>query len=169
MGAPQLNAPPEPAPIRLIDLATLGFTCFAVGVTVSVALVERGVPSGWRADPGQRVGFGRRDGRGAADVMMTWLVIGALAVGTWGQRLFGMFGLGTALARRPHLAALADLLPVAIVAAVIAQLTVGDGRGVVLDDRLVGVGVAGVLVWRKAPLFGVVVAAAAVTALARSF
>lgn len=28
--------------VRLIDLATLGFTFFAVGVTVSVALVERG-------------------------------------------------------------------------------------------------------------------------------
>lgn len=99
---------------------------------------------------------------------MTWLVIGALAVGTWGQRMFGMFGFGTALARRPRWAALADLLPVAIVAAVIAQLTVGDGRGVVVDDRLVGVAVAGVLVWRRAPLFVVVVAAAATTALVRS-
>ncbi len=35
---------PTPPP-RLVDLATLGFTFFAVGITVSVALVERGVPT----------------------------------------------------------------------------------------------------------------------------
>ncbi|MFV0259642.1 MAG: AzlC family ABC transporter permease [Acidimicrobiales bacterium] len=41
MAAPVTNPPP---PIRWIDLATLGFTYFVVGVTVSVALVERGTP-----------------------------------------------------------------------------------------------------------------------------
>lgn len=99
---------------------------------------------------------------------MGWAAIVALAVGTWGQRQLGMFALGRVLTRRPGLAAFADLLPVAIVAAVIAQLTVGQGRGVVLDDRLVGLTVAGVLVWRRAPLWLVVIAAAAVTALVRS-
>lgn len=38
-------AAPAPPPVRPVDLATLGFTFFAVGVTVSVALVERGVPT----------------------------------------------------------------------------------------------------------------------------
>lgn len=101
--------------------------------------------------------------------MIGWTVIAALAVGTWGQRLVGMFGLGRALARRSRFALLADLLPVAIVAAVIAQLTVARGRDLVVDDRLVGLGVAAVLVWRRAPLAVVVLAAAAATALVRSF
>lgn len=100
---------------------------------------------------------------------MGWAVIAALAVGTWGQRLIGMFGVGTALARRPRFALLADLLPVAIVAAVIVQLTVGRGRSLVVDDRLVGLGVAAILVWRRAPLFAVVLVAAGTTALVRSF
>ncbi|MFV0523168.1 MAG: AzlC family ABC transporter permease [Acidimicrobiales bacterium] len=42
MSAPAPNVPP---PIRWVDLVTLGFTYFAVGVTVSVALVERGTPT----------------------------------------------------------------------------------------------------------------------------
>ncbi|MFV0259643.1 MAG: AzlD domain-containing protein [Acidimicrobiales bacterium] len=100
---------------------------------------------------------------------MSWLVIISLAVGTWAQRLLGMFGAGAVIARHRGLALLADLLPVAIIAAVIAQLTLARGRTLVVDDRLLGLAVAGVLVWRRAPLVVVVVAAAAVTALARSW
>lgn len=51
MGSSALNQPEATAgaeatpPLRPLDLATLGFTFFAVGVTVSVALVEHGVPT----------------------------------------------------------------------------------------------------------------------------
>ena len=38
--------PQEAPPVRMADLATLGFTFFAVGVTVSVALVGYGGVSG---------------------------------------------------------------------------------------------------------------------------
>jgi len=52
--------------------------------------------------------------------------------------------------------------------AVIVQLTVAEGKTLILDERLAGVAVAGLLVWRKAPFIVVVLSAAAVTALLRA-
>jgi hypothetical protein len=46
-------------------------------------------------------------------------------------------------------------------------LTIADGRALTLDARSVGVAVASVLVWRRAPVIVVVTAAAVVTALIR--
>ena len=59
------------------------------------------------------------------------------------------------------------LLPAAVVMAVIIQLTVAEGKSLVVDERLAGMAVAGILVWRRAPFLAVVLAAAAVTALLR--
>lgn len=58
---------------------------------------------------------------------------------------------------------LAGLVTVALLAALLAVQTVGSGTGLTLDARLPAVGVAAVLLWRRAP-FIVVVAAAAVVA-----
>lgn len=99
---------------------------------------------------------------------MSWAVVIALSVGVAAQRLVGMFLAGPLLARRPILARLADLLPAAVVAGVIVQLTVASAGRLVLDARAAGLTVAGLLVWRRAPLAVVVVAAAAVTALIRA-
>lgn len=99
---------------------------------------------------------------------MTWLAIGALTVAVWGQRLLGAFVVGPALARRPAVATAMGLIPAAVVMAVIVQLSVATGRDLVIDARLAGVAVAGVLVWRKAPFIVVVVCAAAATALVRA-
>lgn len=98
---------------------------------------------------------------------MTWGVIALLAIGVWSQRLLGMFAGGALLDRVPLFARLASLIPAAVVGAVIIQLTIADGRALTLDARSVGVAVAGVLVWRRAPVIVVVVAAAVVTALIR--
>lgn len=98
---------------------------------------------------------------------MTVTVVALLTVGTLGVRLLGMFAVGPLLDRRPGLRRAAELIPAAVVAAVIAQLTLASGREVVLDARAVGVAVAGVLVWRRAPFVLVVLAAAAATALTR--
>ncbi len=98
---------------------------------------------------------------------MTWGVIALLAIGVWSQRLVGMFAGGALLDRVPLFARLASLIPAAVVGAVIIQLTIADGRALTLDARSVGVAVAGVLVWRRAPVIVVVVAAAVVTALIR--
>ena len=98
---------------------------------------------------------------------MTWGVIALLAIGVWSQRLVGMFAGGALLDRVPLFARLASLIPAAVVGAVIIQLTIADGRALTLDARSVGVAVASVLVWRRAPVIVVVTAAAVVTALIR--
>lgn len=99
--------------------------------------------------------------------MMRIISIVALAAGAWGQRLAGAFLVGPLLTRRPILARAASLIPAAVVAAVIVQLTVTEGGDLVVDARLAGVGVAAVLVWRRAPFLVVVIAAAATTAAIR--
>lgn len=98
---------------------------------------------------------------------MTWSVVALLAAGVWGQRWFGMFVGARVLHRQPALARLATLIPAAVVMAVIVQLSVATGRTLTADARLLGMAVAGVLVWRRAPFVVVVVAAAAATALVR--
>lgn len=99
---------------------------------------------------------------------MSWLVIALLAGGVAVQRLAGMFA-GTALiARFPAFERLASLIPAAVVSAVIVQLTLTSKSSLVIDERLAGVVVAGVLVWRRAPMVVTIIAAAAVTAALRA-
>ena len=61
-----------------------------------------------------------------------------------------------------------DVLVVPVIAGLIAVQVLGDGRAVVLDARLPAMLVAAVLIWRKAPLLLVVVAAGATAALLRA-
>jgi hypothetical protein len=98
---------------------------------------------------------------------MTWTVIVVLALGVAVQRLTGMFVGGALLARVPVFATLASLIPAAVVGAVIVQLTITSGRSLVVDERLVGMAIAGVLVWRRAPMVVAIIGAAATTALIR--
>jgi hypothetical protein len=100
---------------------------------------------------------------------VTWTIVFVLAAGVWGQRLLGMYVGGPVLSRVPTLGKLAALIPAAVVMAVIVQLTLASGRSLVVDERLAGMIVAGILVWRRAPFIAVVVAAAVVTAVVRSF
>lgn len=60
------------------------------------------------------------------------------------------------------------LIPAALVAAIIVQNTVADGKDLVLDERALGVGAAALAAWRKLPLIVVVVIGAGVTALVRA-
>lgn len=63
----------------------------------------------------------------------------------------------------PRPARIADLLTVALLAALVVVQASGVGSSIVVDARLPAVGVAALLLWARAP-FLVVVAAAAVTA-----
>lgn len=99
---------------------------------------------------------------------MTTLAIVLLMLGAWGQRLAGMFLVGPILERRPMLTAATNLIPAAVISAVVVQLTLARGTLLVLDERMAGMVVASILVWRKAPFIVVVVAAAAATALLRA-
>jgi hypothetical protein len=99
---------------------------------------------------------------------MTWTIMLLLAGGVAAQRFAGMFLGGAVLVRFPSLARLATLIPAAVVTAVIVQLTLADGRTLTVDARAAGVGVAAILVWRRAPFVAVVTAAALVTATVRA-
>ncbi|QYG92909.1 AzlD domain-containing protein [Iamia sp. SCSIO 61187] len=61
----------------------------------------------------------------------------------------------------------AALLPVALLAALIALQAATDGRAVAVDARLAGLAVAVGAQWRRAPFLVVVGAACATTALVR--
>jgi branched-subunit amino acid transport protein len=67
----------------------------------------------------------------------------------------------------PRVRRVAALLPVALLAALIALQAATDGRTVVVDARLAGLAVAVVAQWRRAPFLVVVGAACATTALLR--
>lgn len=99
---------------------------------------------------------------------MTTLSIIALMIGVWGQRLAGAFAIGPLLERRPFLTRAAALIPAAVVMAVVVQLTVTRAGDLVVDARLLGLFVAALLVWRRAPFLVVVIGAAAVTAFVRA-
>ena len=98
---------------------------------------------------------------------MTLASILWLSLGTWGQRLLGMFLGGRLLERLPAIRRIATLIPAAVVMAVILQLTFTTAGDLALDGRAVGMGVAAVLVWRRAPFLLIVLAAATSTALVR--
>jgi branched-subunit amino acid transport protein len=61
-----------------------------------------------------------------------------------------------------------DLVPVPLLAALILTQTLSQGHRLVIDARLPALGVAGLLVWRRAPFLVVVLAAAATAALLRA-
>ena len=87
--------------------------------------------------------------------------------GVFGLRVFGAFGLGGLIGDNERWTRLLALLPLSIVASVVAVQTFTVGRTVVVDARVVGVAVAAVASWKRLPLGVVVVAAAAATALVR--
>jgi len=64
---------------------------------------------------------------------------------------------------RPRVVRVAGLVTVALLAALVAVQTLASGRSLQLDARVPALGVAAVLLWRRAP-FVVVVAAAGITA-----
>ena len=97
---------------------------------------------------------------------MSWTVLLALAAVSYGLKAVGpVFAGGRELG--PRVRQTLDLAPVPLLAALILVQTFGDGRHFVLDARAPALGIAAVLVWRRAPFLVVVVAAAAVAALLR--
>ncbi len=95
------------------------------------------------------------------------VVLILLAGGTYALKAAGPLVLGSR--RLPtRIQMLVDLLPAALLASLAIVSTVGDGEAVVLDARLVGLVVAGVALWRRAPFVVVIVVASAATALVRA-
>jgi uncharacterized membrane protein len=100
-------------------------------------------------------------------VTATTLALLLLAVGTYGLKSLGpVAAAGRELP--PPLARAADLLPAALLAALVATQTVSGADGLVVDARIVGVALAAVAVAFRAPFALVVVLGAGGTALVRA-
>ncbi|WP_417540061.1 AzlD domain-containing protein [Microbacterium maritypicum] len=69
----------------------------------------------------------------------------------------------------PRTARISDLLTVALLAALVAVQTLGDGQAITVDARVPALLVAGGLLWLRQSFLVVVVAAAVVAALLRLF
>ena len=98
---------------------------------------------------------------------MSWLTLLALAGGTYLLKAVGP--VGTADRELPQLAArLVELLPAALLAALVATQTFGAGTELTFDARAAGLGAAGIAVWRRAPFVVVILVGAGTTALLRA-
>ncbi|RNL79787.1 AzlD domain-containing protein [Nocardioides marmorisolisilvae] len=98
---------------------------------------------------------------------MIWLGVLACAVGCYALKVAGL-SVPASVLERPLVQRIADLLPVALLAALIAvQVFSGDGRSLTVDARLAGLGAAVVALLLRAPFLVVVVASALTAALIR--
>src|SRR5436190_20268540 len=95
-----------------------------------------------------------------------WLAVLVTALGCYAVKVAGTMA-PRRLLDRPAVRAAVAQVPVALLASLVAVQTVTAGSHLVADARLVGLGVAALAVWRRAPFLVVVVAAALATAVAR--
>jgi uncharacterized membrane protein len=95
-----------------------------------------------------------------------WLAVLVTAAGCYVLKLAGL-AVPQAVLEHPLVERVADLLPVALLAALVAVQVVADGQALVVDARLVGLGVAVVALLFRAPFLVVVLLAAAAAALVR--
>ena len=96
-----------------------------------------------------------------------WLVVGLVGAGTIAIKAIGPVLLGG----RPlpeRLSNVIELLAPALLGALVAVQTFGNGQALAVDERVLGVAVAAIAIWRKAPLLVVVILATITTALARA-
>ena len=99
--------------------------------------------------------------------MIWWAVLGA-GVGCYLLKLAGL-SVPARVLGNPLVARIADLIPVALLSALVAVqvLAAPEGRALVLDARVAAMGVAVVLLLLRAPFLVVVFGAAAAAALLR--
>jgi Branched-chain amino acid transport protein (AzlD) len=97
-------------------------------------------------------------------MMWTGVLVGAL--GCWLLKVAGM-SVPPAILERPMVQRIADLIPVALLSALIAVQVFSTGAEVVIDARALGLGFAVLALVLRAPFLVVVFGAAAVAAIAR--
>ena len=97
---------------------------------------------------------------------MTWMLIILLTLGAYAFKVTGLVFLG-GRSLPPMFERCLALIPAAVVTALVMKDTFTNGQDLVLDARALGIAVAGIAAWRKAPLIVVIVLGAAVTALVR--
>jgi branched-subunit amino acid transport protein len=93
---------------------------------------------------------------------MIWAALLVAGVGCYLLKLAGL-SVPQRILEHPKAERIADLLPVALLSALIAVQVFGRGQGLTVDARVLGLGAAAVALVLRAP-FLVVVAVAALTA-----
>lgn len=97
---------------------------------------------------------------------MTWVALLLAGAGCYLLKLAGL-SVPPRILERPVVERIADLIPVALLAALVAVQVFASGRHLVLDARVLGLGVAVVLLLLRAPFLVVVFGAALAAALLR--
>jgi branched-subunit amino acid transport protein len=97
---------------------------------------------------------------------MTWAAILVAAAGCYAWKLLGL-SVPARILEHPVVERIADLLPVAMLAALIAVQVLTTGQSIEVDARVVGLGAAVVALVLRAPFIVVVLVAAVTTALVR--
>ncbi len=96
--------------------------------------------------------------------MSVWLAVVATCVGCYALKLAGL-AVPQRLLDRPMVRRFAELVPVALLTALVVVQAVADGRSLEIDvPRLAGLATAAVLLVLRAPFLVMLVAAAAVAA-----
>jgi branched chain amino acid efflux pump len=99
--------------------------------------------------------------------MTLWVLVIATIVGCYLFKLVGYL-VPARVTDHPHVRRIVELLPVALLAALVVVEALADGRHLELDwPRLAGFAAGAVAVWRRAPFLVVVVLAAVTAALLR--
>lgn len=98
-----------------------------------------------------------------------WVTIAVLAVGTWGSKAVGTLVLGNRTLNQRALNVTALLAPALLAGLVVFETFGAHDGGVTLDPRAAGLGAAIVAILLKAPMWAVVLIAAAVAAALRAF
>ena len=95
-----------------------------------------------------------------------WVAVLAGSAGCYAIKLAGL-SVPDRILEHPRMQRVAAMLPVALLAALVAVQTLADGSRLVIDARVAGVAVAIVAVRLRAPFLVVVLAATLTTALLR--
>lgn len=95
-----------------------------------------------------------------------WAAILLASVGCYLLKLAGL-SLPSQFLERPAVERVADLIPVALLAALVAVQVFADGQGLALDARSLGLGVAVILLIARAPFLVVVFGAGLAAGLVR--
>ncbi len=98
---------------------------------------------------------------------MSWTFVFALAVIAYAFKVLGLVLIGDR-PLPPMLDRCVELIPAALIAALVVKDTFSVGQQLQIDARVAGVAAAVIAAWRKAPLIAVIVIGAAVTAALRA-
>lgn len=97
-----------------------------------------------------------------------WITVLGASLGCYILKLIGVV-IPKSFLEKPLVFEITHLLPIALLSAIVAIQTLGNGQGLLLDARLPALGASLVALRLKAPFIAVVLIAAIVAALLRYF